>query len=186
MSKYTIVALIGESGSGKDTIKQYLCNVHPELFHPIIMTTTRPKRDYEEADKDYHFISPKLFAKKIASFDIVEAQLFNGWAYGTDLNDLDKEKINIGAFSIASVEELMDNPAFNIFPIHIEVSDRTRLIRTLKREDNVDCEEVCRRFLSDKKDFAQMDFRPWIIPNEARVSTAGIMILNLLREEGLY
>ena len=34
--------------------------------------------------------------------------------------------------------------------------DKTRLLRCLNREENPDCEEICRRFMTDEQDFAAL------------------------------
>lgn len=181
MSKYKIVALFGESGCGKDTIKNHLFLVNPDLFHPIIMSTTRPKRDYEKEDSDYHFLTPEEFTQKIFNGDILEAQMFNDWAYGLDENDLVEDKINIGAFSIDSIETILEQcPNIELIPIRIVVDDKTRLERAISREENPNCEEICRRFLSDKKDFSFIDFEHCIIPNDTRPAIAATMIVNYL------
>ena len=52
MSRYQIVALFGESASGKDTIQKYM--VSNMGAHGIVSCTTRGKRDYEEEGKDYY------------------------------------------------------------------------------------------------------------------------------------
>jgi guanylate kinase len=46
MKKIKIVALIGESGSGKDTFMQEVLKLRPDL-HEIISCTTRPIREGE-------------------------------------------------------------------------------------------------------------------------------------------
>lgn len=186
MSKYKIVALFGESGCGKDTIKKYLFLEKPDLFYPIVMSTTRPKRDYEKEDFDYHFLTPEEFTQKIFNGDILEAQMFNDWAYGLDANDLVEDKINIGAFSIDSIETILEQcPNIELIPIRIVVDDKTRLERAMNREENPNCEEICRRFLSDKKDFSFIDFKHWIIPNYTKPSAAATMIVNLLDSNNL-
>ena len=186
MSKYKIVALFGESGCGKDTIKKYLFLEQPNLFHPIIMSTTRPKRDYEKENVDYHFLTTEEFTQKIFNEDILEAQMFNNWAYGLDKNDLVEDKINIGAFSINSIETILEQcPNIELIPIRIVVDDKTRLERAINREENPNCEEICRRFLSDKKDFSFIDFKYWIIPNDTLPSVAADMIINLVNSNSL-
>ena len=185
MSKYKIVALFGESGCGKDTIKKYISLLHSQFFHLIIMSTTRPKRDYEKEDVDYHFLTSEEFTQKIFNGNILEAQMFNDWAYGLDENDLVEDKINIGAFSINSIETILEQcPNIELIPIRIVVDDKTRLERAISREENPNCEEICRRFLSDKKDFSFIDFKHWIVPNDTKPSTAAIMIVNLLNNNG--
>lgn len=44
-----ILALIGKSGAGKDTIVNWMTSNLPEYhFNKIILTTTRPMRSYEK------------------------------------------------------------------------------------------------------------------------------------------
>lgn len=49
-----IIALFGESGCGKDTIKDMLLQQFPEI-KPIMRMTTRPMREGEEQYKPYIF-----------------------------------------------------------------------------------------------------------------------------------
>ena len=49
--KIKIIALFGESASGKDTIQKLLTEEYPLTFNLIISCTTRPKRDNEEEDR---------------------------------------------------------------------------------------------------------------------------------------
>ena len=44
---FKIVALIGEAGSGKDTIMQRILASSPLAFNEIISCTTRPMREGE-------------------------------------------------------------------------------------------------------------------------------------------
>ena len=50
---YKIAAIIGEAGSGKDTIINQSLLQHPEIFHKIINYTSRPKRENEIDGSDY-------------------------------------------------------------------------------------------------------------------------------------
>ena len=43
---YKIYAIIGKSASGKDTLAQELIKKN-NMFHGVVSSTTRPKRDYE-------------------------------------------------------------------------------------------------------------------------------------------
>lgn len=152
MNKIKIIALFGKSGAGKDTIKKELLNVLDNSTG-IINNTTRPKREYEIDGVDYNFISVKEFTKKILNNEMVEAACFNNWFYGTSIESLSKEKINIGVFSPQGINCLWSDSRLQILPIYIDVSDKTRLLRQLNREENPNCTEICRRFSTDEKDF---------------------------------
>ena len=71
--KPTIIAIIGPSCSGKDTLMHEIflqfCaaqffDAFPDVFY-IISTTTRPPRSGEINHKDYHFISDEKFQELI-------------------------------------------------------------------------------------------------------------------------
>lgn len=71
---------------------------------------------------------------------------------------MSSEKINVGVFNPEGIRILSEDPRIDITPIQICASDKIRLLRSLNREDNPDCEEICRRFLADKKAFQYIDF----------------------------
>ena len=58
------------------------------------------------------------------------------------------------------------NSSFEVLPVWIQVNDRTRLLRSLDREKNPNYEEICRRFLADKKDFSNLDFNYEVFLND--------------------
>ena len=85
--------------------------------------------------------------------------------YGTAIDALDKNKINIGVFNIEGIECLLQDNRLSILPIYIKTDDKVRLMRSLTREDEPDCAEICRRFLSDKKDFSDIPFFSLVYKN---------------------
>ena len=62
-SKYKIIALFGEAGSGKDYIQKAVMRTiwGKTHFNQIISCTTRPPREGEKDGVDYHFISNKYW-----------------------------------------------------------------------------------------------------------------------------
>ena len=156
-TEYNIVALFGKAGSGKDYILNTITEKYPSLYRKI-SCTNRPKRDYEQDGVDYHFVSSQEFMNLIK--DLVEAECFNNWWYGTRITDLKPAPaINIGIFNIEGITNMMtrDDPSIqlNVLPIFIRCLDKTRIIRQLQREKDPDIEEILRRFQSDKKDYRQ-------------------------------
>ena len=158
-NKIKILALFGKSGAGKDTILKWLLNNIPNS-NKIIYTTTRPKRENEKQDEDYHFISDKIFYEKFFNEDkFLTISTFNNWRYGLDKNELKENNINIGIFSIKDIVRIINsNKEINILPIYIQAPDRIRLLRSIEREKSPNYKEICRRFLTDDYDFNIIPF----------------------------
>lgn len=158
--KYTIIALMGKAGSGKDTIMRALLK-QPAFKEavPIISCTTRPRREKEQNGVDYHFLTNEEFTNKILSGDMLEATVFNDWCYGTSLENLSKDKINIGVFNPEGVGLLRGNSNINLKLIYIEANDKDRLLRQLNREKNPDVHEIIRRYSADEMDFTEEEIQ---------------------------
>lgn len=157
MNKIKIIALFGESASGKDTIQKYIIK-HMVNTQSIISYTTRPKREYEKDGIDYHFIDDNQFKDNISQKKMLEYTKFRKWYYGTGIDSLSPTKINIGVFNIDGLNILLKDKRLRVAPIYIYAPDKIRLKRSLNREKNPDCAEICRRFLADKKDFEKINF----------------------------
>lgn len=95
---YKIVTLTGKAGSGKDTIMHHVREVLPDL-HEIVNCTTRPMREGEVHGKNYYFLSHEEFAERLANGTMVEATVFNDWCYGTCLEHMSENGINIGVYN---------------------------------------------------------------------------------------
>ena len=160
--KYKIIALIGEAGSGKDTILQDL--LQNSNFNEIISYTTRPPRDGEINGKNYFFLSPEEFLDKIQEDVMLEYTVFNGWFYGTPKEIL-KEGVNIGVFNPGGVWRLSQNDDIDLQVFKIECDAAERLRRQLNREQNPNVDEIVRRYTADKQDFRKLDFDVISIPN---------------------
>ena len=155
MSEIKIIALFGESSAGKDTMVNKILEIDKgKDLHKIISCTTRPPRDYEKDGEDYHFLTPKQFLIQTLDGRMLEATQFREWYYGTSLESLDPDKINLGVFNISGIANLiLSDQSLCVYPVYVKTDSKTRLLRSLNREDNPDCTEICRRFLTDKKDF---------------------------------
>lgn len=170
MSKYKIVALIGESGCGKDTILNRVVSEYSHIFHKIITSTTRPPREREVGGFHYHFYNNNEdFIKKINCGDTIEHSVFNDWYYGTCKDDLNINKINIGVFNPTAVRALLKNEDCDVLVLYVRVSDKERLLRQLNREEDPNTREIVRRALADYKDFENLEFQYETIPNQTSI-----------------
>ena len=84
MENGKLVIFSAPSGSGKTTIVRHLLKVFPDKLGFSISATSRPKRGVEEHGKDYHYLTPEDFKKKIEAGDFLEwEEVYPGVCYGT-------------------------------------------------------------------------------------------------------
>ena len=152
MNKYRVIAICGKSASGKDTLLREIMKQNPEV-HEVIGCTTRPPREHEVNGINYFFYSLEDFVEKDLNGEMLETSKFREWFYGTSLDGLNPNLINIGVFNPTSIYNLMNKDNIDLFVVQVSASDKTRLLRSLHREDNPDVDEIVRRYLADKKDF---------------------------------
>lgn len=162
---FKMIAIIGQAGSGKDTILRAVCEENHEL-NKIVSCTTRPMRDGEIDGLDYHFFTVDQFTEQVLNDKMLEASCFNNWFYGTSSDSLLKDKVNIGVYNPEGIESLMLHKDIELYVFLIEASDKVRLIRQLKREKNPDIEEIFRRYKTDRADFADLQFHHNVLENE--------------------
>ena len=154
MKKYKVFVFIGEAGSGKDLIVSHLALTFPEIFHKMISYTTRPKRSNEIDGEAYHFVT----IDKFKQLDMLEQNCFNYWYYGTPVDCLVEDKINIGVLNPSGAIALSQREDLDVTIFRLKVRPQTRLIRQLSREVEPNIEEIFRRYHTDEKDFEKLYF----------------------------
>ena len=155
---FKIVALIGEAGSGKDTIMQRILARYPLAFNEIISCTTRPMREGEVEGVNYFYLTPEEFAGKVLNGEMLEATSFNDWFYGTSYDSLRSDCPNIGVFNPDGIRAMSGMPDIDLSIFKITCSDKVRLLRQLNREENPNVDEIIRRYKTDKEDFYDLEF----------------------------
>ena len=166
--KYQILAFMGKSGSGKDFTANYLWNKAPYKFHKVVSCTTRPPRDNEVDGKDYHFIDVGSFAGHVLDGSMLEATCYNNdWYYGTCIDYLHKNKINIAVLNPEGISRLRENENIDLKVAYIiNSNDKDRLLHILTREEHPDCYEICRRYLADEEMFEDIGYTDYTIIND--------------------
>lgn len=184
---YKLLAIIGESGTGKDTILKKIVHdsilYHNINFNEIVSYTSRPKRENEVNGINYNFISEEEFKNLIDDDTMLEFTVFNNWYYGTALSGLKEDKINIGVFNPEGIKNLLQYEAIDMRVVRLCASEKTRLLRQLNREEHPNVQEIIRRFGTDNKDFSNLDFEYIWYPNE-KIEDLDYITIGVL--EGLY
>ena len=153
---YKIIAIMGEAGTGKDSLMQAILKLKP-MFHEIISCTTRPMRQGEAEGVNYYYYTPEQFGDRVLHDEMLECTVFNDWFYGTSYDSVRSDCINIGVFNPTGVESLMARSDVDLKVVRVVAEDKTRLLRQLNREEYPDVREIVRRFNADWMDFDGVD-----------------------------
>lgn len=157
-----IIALVGEAGTGKDTLLQETLKQYPDRLNEIVSCTTRSPREGEIQGKNYYFMTAQEFAEKVENHDMLESTMFNNWFYGTSKASLSADKTNIGVFNPAGIYTLAKNDSIDLIVFRVRCQAKERLLRQLNRENYPNIDEIIRRYGTDKDDFYKFD--SWSYP----------------------
>lgn len=152
-----ITVIVGKSGSGKNTVAEHLCK--NEGYKRIVTYTTRPMRDREVQDRDYHFISDEEFDGMIKDGRFAEYKSYHPavggtWKYGSAFTDHEinsREKYCI-ILTPAGLRDVKKNlPDADIASVYLHCTTSTLENRLYHRGD--DPQEIVRRLNADSHDF---------------------------------
>lgn len=167
-----IVVLVGESASGKSTVEDLIVKNNSQDFQRVISYTTRPMRDGEVADVNYHYVSEEEFADMVRNGEFIEKAQYRGWNYGSNKKDYRSEKNIVvvltphGCRSLKKwFSETKQQQGTKIISVYFYVDRRSRLMKILERGDDI--EEAYRRNLSDVGQFDGFaDEADYVISND--------------------
>ena len=170
MNKYKLIAICGKSAVGKDTMLQGMIEaLSDEKVHEVISHTTRPPREGEIDGKNYYFVSRVDFIDKMMQGEMLETAKYRDWHYGTAIDALDKNKINIGVFNPRGIESLLKkDDILDVYIVYMLASDKQRLLRSLNREENPDVAEIVRRYLADEEEWQDFHCYNFILINDGQ------------------
>jgi guanylate kinase len=77
-----VFVITGPSGVGKGTLISELLQWIPNL-ELSVSATTRPPREGEVSGRDYHFLTPEEFRRRIDAGELLEYATYSGNLYGT-------------------------------------------------------------------------------------------------------
>lgn len=89
MKDARILVVTGPSGVGKGTLIRALMERVPGLELSVSATTRRP-RPGEVDGRDYHFLSPDEFERRVLAGEFLEHADYSGHRYGTLRSELDR------------------------------------------------------------------------------------------------
>jgi guanylate kinase len=172
-----IIALLGESGSGKSSIEKELVKMG---YNKVISYTTREPRSGEIDGVNYYFITKDKFEKLITEGFFAEYTEYNSNFYGSSMESFLQDNVVFvcepyGLFQIMKFNEL------DIRSFFIKTNIYTRIERMQKRGDND--KAIYERIINDRKTFAGAEkITDYVITNDNKTLEQVTQdILNILK-----
>lgn len=155
MASKFIIAIVGMTSSGKDTICQYIKDTYG--IDMIVSHTTRPMRDYETQGKEHWFNTDEEFDKfdKSKMFAYTKFPQTN-YRYCTTIEDMKDDMMTyiINPDGIKSLRESQKRIDFDFITIYCNLPEEVIRQRAILRGDKRELIEA--RIASEKAEF--LDF----------------------------
>jgi guanylate kinase len=97
-----VFVITGPSGVGKGTLIERLLERVPQLELSVSATTREP-RPGEEDGRDYHFLSPEEFDRRVEAGDFLEHATYSGNRYGTLRGEVER-RLSEGRSVVLEIE----------------------------------------------------------------------------------
>ena len=158
-----IVAFIGRSAAGKDTIVSALINLinssSDYQARKVVSYTTRPQRSNEVEGVDYYFITNEEFLEIKKSGGLYEETCYSvekdrDWYYGLGDDCFVDNNLNLVIVNPHGLRQLRDSQiGSKIVPVFVDCSEEERIKRYFGRDSFASREALEKRIVQDNKDF---------------------------------
>jgi guanylate kinase len=159
------LVITGPSGVGKGTLIKGLLDRVEDLTLAV-SATTRPPRPGEQDGRDYHFLSPEEFDRRVAAGEFVEHAEYAGNRYGTLFSELERPGrgtvLEIDVQGARQVRETLPD-AVRIFVEPPSIED---LERRLAARASDAPEQIERRLAAAREELAAREEFPHRIVND--------------------
>ena len=148
--EHTLVCVLGESSSGKDSLVSKL--VERTGLSSICSYTTRPRRDGEG---DTHiFVDDTIYEEMLSEGKIAAFTKISDYKYWTTIEQLYLNSYYIIDYAGLKTLKSLNLPNLRLVSIYINVPEPIRKERAMKRGDKLDVYR--NRCLSEREQFRQM------------------------------
>ncbi|MFS0951702.1 guanylate kinase [Enterococcus thailandicus] len=176
--------IIGPSGSGKTSLAA-------SVFRPdqkIITHTSRSKRPSEQNEKDYYFISKKIFKEMISDGAFAEWDEYAGNYYGSSKLEIENRLKKADCYAVLTASgfwRLHEIFGERIRPIFISISKETLQKRLEDRGDSqAERSKRLALFERDQEELQRLTSIPTlaIISNDTTFESAQRQLVKVLQE----
>jgi guanylate kinase len=179
-----VFVITGPSGVGKGTLIEKLLAAVAELELSVSATTREP-RPGEVDGRDYHFLSPEEFERRVEAGDFLEHADYSGNRYGT-LRDEVERRLDAGRSVVLEIEVQGARQVRDAMPeavqIFIAPPSPEALRERLEGRGTDSAEAIARRLSTAETELEAQGEFPHVVVNDA-VQKAAPELEGLVREE---
>ena len=162
-----LICIMGGTASGKDTLVRTMLEKYPTIFDPLVYCTTRPMREGEISGETYHFLSKNRLEMDREVNDVLEEREYHVvggdiWYYWTTFSSVKPDHIYLTQASVDQVNQYIDKLDQNtlLIQIFLDVPERVRMNRLIKRDGGVLSDESRRRLKEENLEIQNFRFNP--------------------------
>ena len=180
-----VFVITGPSGVGKGTLIDRLLEQVPELELSISATTRQP-RPGEVDGRDYHFLSPEEFRRRLEAGEFLEHASYSGNHYGTLRSEVERriEKCNsvVLEIEVQGARQVRDALGDNAVLIFIAPPDESVLRERLEGRGTDSAEDIKQRLRTAEVELgARSEFALEVVNDE--VQKASSELEKLVRDQ---
>ncbi len=175
-----VLVITGPSGVGKGTLIEQLLERVPELELSVSATTREPRQG-EVDGRDYHFLTPEEFDRRVEAGDFLEHATYSGNRYGTLRQEVER-RLAEGRSVVLEIEVQGARQVRAAMPeavlIFIAPPDPASLRKRLEGRGTDSAEAIERRLRTAEIELeAQAEFPHVIVNDEVQKSASDLEAL---------
>jgi guanylate kinase len=179
-----VFVITGPSGVGKGTLIEQLLDRVPELELSVSATTREP-RSGEVDGRDYHFLTPEEFERRVEAGEFLENATYSGNRYGTLREEVER-RLAEGRSVVLEIEVQGARQVRAAMPeavqIFIAPPDPAALRERLQGRGTDSSEAIDRRLRTAEIELEAQEEYPHVIVNDD-LQEAAARLEKLVREE---
>ncbi|MGH2956844.1 MAG: guanylate kinase [Solirubrobacterales bacterium] len=179
-----VLVITGPSGVGKGTLIERLLERIPELELSVSATTREP-RPGEVEGRDYHFLSPEEFERRVQAGEFLEHATYSGHRYGTLRSEVER-RLREGRSVVLEIEVQGARQVRAAMPeavlIFIAPPDPAALRQRLEGRGTDSPEAIERRLRTAEQELEAQGEFPHVVVND-EVQNAASELEKLVRRE---